>query len=238
MVRRTLLLTGLILPVPAIVVLLQLAWLPDVSELRSANPMATKYVGIYVRRMLRKGDRPVTEMTWVPLERISPHLRSAVVVREDTRFYEHRGVDWTELRRVVWAHLRHDSELRGASTITQQVARNLFLSPERTLGRKLREVFIARHLERNLGKARILEIYLNIAEWGEGAFGAEAASRRYYRKAAADLTPEEAVRLAIALGSPYVDHPLAPRTERLRKLEELYLDRLRRWGYLEVSPSN
>ena len=119
---------------------------------------------------------------------------------------------------------------RGGSTITQQVARNLFLSPSRSLTRKIKEVLIARHIERSLPKDRILEIYLNIVEWGEGVFGAEAASRRYFGKSASDLTPEEAVALAAALPSPYDRHPGIPADARMLKLREVYLQRLKDAG--------
>lgn len=202
-----------------------LAWLPDVSELKTRNPMTTQYVGIYVRRMTRSGQKPATNMRWVPLVEMSPHLVKAVLIAEDDRFWRHRGVDWHEMRAAVRENLRGHRG-RGASTISQQVARNLFLSPQRSYGRKVREILLARHLERTLGKERILEIYLNIVEWGQGVFGAEAASRHYYDKSAAELTPEEAVGLAAALPSPYERNPAAPPDGKLLKLRRLYLQRL------------
>lgn len=208
------------------------AWLPDVSELSSKNLMATRYVQIYVRRVLRRGGRPATAMKWVPLERISPYLRHSVMIAEDARFYEHRGVDWRAVQDAMDYNIRKRRLARGGSTITQQVARNLFLSPSRSVGRKLKEVLIARHMERSLSKDRILEIYLNIVEWGEGVFGAEAASRVYFDKSASELTPQEAVALAAALPSPYERHPGKEPDERMRKLRRVYLERLRRAGVL------
>jgi len=159
-------------------------------------------------------------------------LYTVARIAEDDRFFEHRGVDWDELSRAVRARMLRGRS-RGASTISQQVARNLFLSPSRSFGRKLSELLIARHLDRELGKERILEIYLNIAEWGEGIFGAEAASRAYYGKPASELSPEEAVALAVALPSPYRLNPARAPTPLTLKKRELYLERMRRSGFLD-----
>jgi len=207
------------------------AWLPDVSVLRMDNPRTTKYVELYVRRVLSKGGHPAVSMVWVPLEGISPYLRYAVLIAEDDRFYSHRGVDWEALRQAAGYNLKRRRLSRGASTITQQVARNLFLSPSRTPMRKLRELLIARHIDRSLDKDRILEIYLNIVEWGVGIFGAEAASLAYFEKHAADLSPEEAVALVAALPSPYRLNPTQPDPVTLQKID-VYLQRMRRAGRL------
>jgi monofunctional biosynthetic peptidoglycan transglycosylase len=236
MVRRTFLIVGSLLAASCGASALYLAWLPDVTSLRSRNPMTTRYVQIYVRRLRRKGEKPATNMHWVRLSEISPYLVRAVLIAEDDRFYRHRGVDWAALEAAMRYNWEHRKMVRGASTISQQVARNLFLSPSRSLGRKIREILIARHLERTLGKDRILEIYLNVAEWGEGIFGAEAASRAYFGKSASRLTAEEAVELAAALPSPYERHPNAPPDERLKKLRRVYRERLERAG-IDAAPS-
>ncbi|MEK7743214.1 MAG: monofunctional biosynthetic peptidoglycan transglycosylase [Elusimicrobiota bacterium] len=208
------------------------AWLPDVSELRSENPKTTKYMELYVRRILQRGGKPMVSMRWTPLEEMSPYLRRAVLVAEDDSFYSHRGVDWPSLKQAMGYNLRRRKLARGASTITQQVARNLFLSPRRSPARKLQELLIARHLDRSLDKDRVLELYLNIVEWGEGIFGAEAASRAYFEKHAAELTPEEAVALVAALPSPYRLHPSrSPDPVTLKKIG-VYLERMRARGYL------
>jgi len=191
--------------------------------------MTTPYVEMSVRRRRREGKRPETQMRWTQLPDFSPYLVRAVLIAEDDRFFQHNGVDWAAFRAAVRHNWKKKKMARGASTITQQVARNLFLSPSRSLGRKIREILIARHLERALGKERILEIYLNIAEWGDGIFGAEAASLAYFDKSSKDLTMEEAVALAAALPSPYERHPKAIPDERLKKLRKLYLDRLERY---------
>ncbi|MBI3299362.1 MAG: monofunctional biosynthetic peptidoglycan transglycosylase [Elusimicrobia bacterium] len=223
---------GLVASAAGLCAVCYLLWLPDVSSLKSRHPTTTRYTALYARRMARKGQKAGTAMTWVPISAISPHLVQAVLIAEDDRFFRHRGVDWRELEPVLRANLRGERPRRGASTISQQVARNLYLSPERSYGRKVREILIARHLERTLGKERLLEIYLNIVEWGEGVFGAEAASREYFGKAAAELSPEEAVSMAAALPSPYDRNPSVEPDERLLKLRRVYLERLRRKGGL------
>jgi len=141
-------------------------------------------------------------------------------------------VDWLALKQAVRYDFKRRKLARGASTITQQVARNLFLSPKRSPARKFKEVLIARHLDRSLEKDRILEIYLNIVEWGVGIFGAESASQAYFQKQAADLSPEEAVALVAALPSPYRLNPdQGPDPLTMRKIE-VYLQRMRRAGYI------
>lgn len=222
---KTFLAAGSVAAAAALAAAAYLAWLPDVGELRERNPTFTRYTAIYARRMARQGQKAGTAMRWVPLGDISPHLVRAVLIAEDDRFWRHRGVDWSEVRRA-YQEGRRGGRRRGASTISQQLARNLYLSPEKSVGRKLREVLIARHLERTLGKERVLEIYLNVVEWGEGVFGAEAAAQTYFDKPASDLGPEEAVSLAAALPSPYDRNPAVEPDERLLKLRAVYLDRL------------
>lgn len=222
---KTFLAAGSVAAAAAIAAAAYLAWLPDVGELRSRNPTITRYTAIYARRMARQGHRAGTAMRWVQLRDISPHLVRAVLIAEDDRFWRHRGVDWSEVR-LAYQEGRRGGRRRGASTISQQLARNLYLSPEKSVGRKLREVLIARHLERTLGKERVLEIYLNVVEWGEGVFGAEAAAQAYFEKPASDLGPEEAVSLAAALPSPYDRNPDVEPDERLLKLRAVYLERL------------
>ena len=221
----------------ALVVVSYWFWLPDAEALRRGNPMTTQYVQLFVRRNLAKGRRPAVLMRWIPLESISPYLRSAVLIAEDDGFYRHRGVDWAALKTAARYNLQRRKLARGGSTITQQTARNLFLSPSRRFGRKLKEVLIARYLERTLDKDRILEIYLNTAEWGEGVFGAEAASLVYFGKRASELTPEEAVALVVALPSPYRLNPAKPPVEKTLKKKELFLDRMRRSGVLLEHPT-
>ena len=145
---------------------------------------------------------------WVPLSRISPHLQRAVIVAEDASFFRHHGFDWEGIRDAATRNWDRGELHRGGSTITQQLAKNLYLSPEKNLLRKAREVLITRAIEGRLTKKRILELYLNVVEWGQGVYGAEAAARHYFRKSAQDLTPEEAALLAAILPSPRHYDPL------------------------------
>ena len=155
-----------------------------------------------IRGQLFLQQNPRGQGTWVPLWAISSNLQTAVVVWEDPSFFHHSGLDYSEIARAAWIDLRTRSYLRGASTITQQVARNIFLGPEKTLRRKVREAILAGRLERALSKEEILAVYLNIAEWGDGIVGAEAASRRYFAKSASDLNWAEAALLAGILPNP------------------------------------
>jgi monofunctional biosynthetic peptidoglycan transglycosylase len=150
------------------------------------------------------------ERTYVPLARISPRLIAAVVISEDALFCRHHGVDWGALNEVI-NEADEDGPSRGASTITMQTAKNLFLWPQRSAIRKGLEIPLALVLDRAWGKKRVLEVYLNIAEWGDGVFGAEAAARRYFHKSAADLTQREASLLATALPNPVVRDPSRPK---------------------------
>jgi len=160
-----------------------------------------------IRTRLFAANAPKGQATWVPLWAISPKLQTAVLMWEDPSFYHHDGFDFTEIGRAAAENLRAGRYRRGASTITQQVARNLFLGPEKTLRRKVREAILARRLERALSKEEILVVYLNVAEWGDGIAGAEAASRRYFSKPAADLNWAEAALLAGILPIPRQRNP-------------------------------
>ena len=158
-------------------------------------------------------------------------LRRAVLVAEDDSFYEHEGVDVEAMKEAFERNWKRRRLAAGGSTITQQLAKNLYLSPSRNPIRKLREYFIARSLEKHLTKKRILEIYLNVVELGERVYGAEAAARHYFGKSAAGLSPSEAALLAGALPNPRVMNPGKP-NKRLRWRQRMILSRMRRWGYL------
>jgi monofunctional biosynthetic peptidoglycan transglycosylase len=159
------------------------------------------------RQLEREGKNASLDWRPVPLSRISPFLLRAVVVAEDARFWKHQGVDWDAVREVVGRDLEEGEIRPGASTITQQLAKNLYLSPARTPWRKLREWAIARRLEKKLSKKRILELYLNVIELGPRTYGVEAAARRYFRKPAAALSRMEAATLAAIIPSPRLYDP-------------------------------
>lgn len=192
-VFRWLFWTGFILGCAALALIALWSAAPPVSTL-----MAARYVTF----------RPV-ERLWTPLTRLSPHLVASVIASEDGQFCRHRGVDWGALREVI-ADADSDGPARGASTISMQTAKNLFLWPGRSALRKGLEIPFAMAIDRLWGKKRIIEVYLNIAEWGDGIFGAEAAARRYFRKSAAELTPREAALLVSALPNPFRRDPSMP----------------------------
>jgi len=169
--------------------------LPDVSHLRSANPGETAFMKAYDgKRKLR--------YRWVPLKRISPHLRNAVIIAEDDQFREHHGFVWDAIKEAAKRNWKRKRLYYGASTLTQQLARNLFLSKSKNPFRKTKELLIALKLERELSKDRILELYLNVVEWGDGIFGAQAAARHYFGTSAAYLSKHQAAFLAAILPRP------------------------------------
>lgn len=199
--------------------------LPDVRPLKHGNPESTAFMEMHAETARRAGKRLRRVHTWVPLARISPHLRRAVLVAEDSAFWEHDGLDLAQVRASLEQNLEQWRFVRGASTITQQLAKNLYLSPSRNPVRKVREVLLARRLERELGKRRILELYLNLVEWGDGLYGAEAAAQAYFHKPASGLTEEEAALLAGALINPKRYSPAKP-PARLRNRQKIILGRM------------
>jgi len=162
---------------------------------------------------------------WVPYTRISQNLKRAVLVAEDDAFWQHEGIDMEQLKISIRNDIEKGKAIRGGSTITQQLAKNLYLSPSRDPVRKLRELIIARRLEAELSKARILEIYLNVIEWGDGIWGAEAAARSYFGTSAASLSAEQAALLAGAIINPRVYSPAHPNTRLLRR-QRIILSRM------------
>jgi monofunctional biosynthetic peptidoglycan transglycosylase len=157
----------------------------------------------------RAGRQARRAQAWVPLGRVSRHLIRAVVASEDQKFFGHDGVDWEALQKSVDEDRKKGRLARGGSTITQQLAKNLFFTTHKTLTRKLRELVVARWLEQDLSKRRILELYLNVIEWGEGIYGCEAAARHWFGKSAADLDEQEAAGLAGMIPNPRRINPRA-----------------------------
>ena len=210
-----------------------LTW-PDVAALASADPRDTAFIEEYRRRQRAAGRPDDVAFRFVPYPRIAGDLKRAVLVGEDIGFFDHRGFELAELKKAL-AEAREERELpRGASTITQQLAKNLWLSPSRNPWRKAKEAALTWQLERALSKKRILELYLNVVEFGPGVYGAEAAARRYFGKGASGLTAHEAAQLAAGLPKPSTWHPgstspayarrvatLERRMERARHLAKL-----------------
>ena len=188
--------------------------------LRDHNPSSTSLIDTRIREAEAKGQKPKREQVWVPLEKISPNLQRAVLAGEDTNFLAHRGFDYEAIQKA-WEHAQRETAReakaegenddwlpslpefkRGASTISQQLAKNLYLTTQRSFFRKGQEAALTIMLERTLSKRRILEIYLNVIEWGDGIYGAEAASQRYFRKSASALTANEAAFLSAMIPNP------------------------------------
>lgn len=204
---RSCLLLGLALAALAAVYVL---WLPDVRPLKKAPPRTTAYIELRRREAAAKGRKLGLRWTWVPSDEISENLKSAVITAEDDGFYRHDGVEWDALRAAFERDRKEGRLSVGGSTIDMQLARNLYLSPSKNPLRKLKEILIARRLDRTLGKRRVLELYLNVVEWGKGIFGCEAAARAYFSKSCADLSPDEAVAMAVVLPNPRRWDPSKP----------------------------
>jgi monofunctional biosynthetic peptidoglycan transglycosylase len=199
--------------------------LPDVRPLKTGNPTTTAFMELRAAEARAKGRQPTHEQRWASDRHIAPILKRAVTVAEDDAFWQHEGVDFEQLQEsleVDWARGRF---ARGGSTITQQLAKNLYLSPSKNPLRKLREFLIARRLEAELPKARILELYLNVIEWGDGIYGVEAAARTYFHVSAAELTDAQSALLAAAIVNPRLLNPGRP-TPRLVRRQQLILRRM------------
>jgi monofunctional glycosyltransferase len=200
--------------------------LPDVRPLRDANPATTAFMELRAAETRSKGQKPRHVQRWVSYRNISPDLKRAVLLAEDSAFWQHEGVDLEQLQESLQLDWTRGRLLRGGSTITQQLAKNLYLSPSRNPVRKLREWIIARRLEAELKKARILELYLNVIEWGDGIYGAEAAAQTYFQTSASQLGPDESALLAGAIINPRLLNPAHPGTRLIRRQQII----LRRMG--------
>ncbi len=192
------------------------AGLPSRAEVRLLARRPPGTTGVMRQRAdeaRKAGRRFQVHQTFVPLPRISRHLINAVVAAEDPKFFGHEGIDWEAIRESVEVDVRKRRFFRGGSTITQQLAKNLFFTTRKSITRKLREAIVTRWLEDDLSKRRILELYLNVIEWGDGTFGCEAAAERYFGASAAELGPEDAAGLAGMIPSP---RRINPRTSPAR----------------------
>jgi monofunctional glycosyltransferase len=199
--------------------------LPDVRPLKTGNPDTSAFIELRAREARARGQEPRRIQRWVSYGRISPNLTRAVLVAEDGAFWKHEGIDFDQLKESMEINIERMEFFRGGSTITQQLAKNLYLSPTKNPIRKVREFMIARQLEAELPKQRILELYLNVIEWGDGIYGAEAAARTYFHKGASDLAPQEAALLAAAIVNPRLLDPGHP-TSRLRRRQQMVMRRM------------
>ena len=208
--------------------------MPDTARLAGHNPGSTAFIDLRRDQAAAASKSFTLRWQWRSFDSISRYLRAAVIYAEDYNFYRHDGVDWDALEHAVKADWNKGAMAIGGSTITQQLAKNLYLSPSRSIVRKLREALIAFSLEDHLSKRRILEIYLNVVEWGDGVFGAEAAARAWFHGSAHSLTPAQAVRLAVALPNPIARAPNVRGADLTRKSVRL-LRLLRMQGLINAS---
>lgn len=185
-----------------IFVLIQASFWTRIVWWKFANPSSTSFMELQLEELRARQPNAALRHQWVDYGAISLSLKRAVIVAEDAKFVDHEGFDWEGIQRAIERNKRGGRTVAGGSTITQQLAKNLFLSGERSYVRKAQEALITLMLEWTLDKARILEIYLNVAEWGEGVFGAQAAAQHYFRTSADRLTAEQAARLAAMLPRP------------------------------------
>jgi len=206
--RATLGLVPLLVLPPAGLALYWWLTFPDVKSLAVTNPPTTALIEARLAEARAQDPDAEPARVWAPLAEIAPALQHAVIVSEDASFYFHEGFDWEGIREAALRNVESGKLARGGSTITQQLAKNLYLSSDKTLLRKANEALITYALERYLTKKRILELYLNVVEWGKGVYGAEAAARHHFGKHAADLSDEEAALLAAVLPAPRAYDPL------------------------------
>ncbi len=177
-------------------VLLKLWWWDD------HNPASTAFMDARLKQMREKNPNAKLQQVWVPYEKISSHLKRAILVAEDDRFVDHEGFDWDGIQKAIEKNQKKGKVVAGGSTISQQLAKNMFLSGERSMLRKGEEALITVMMEQVLDKERILEIYLNVIEWGDGVFGAEAAARHYFGVSAAQLSQQQAAKMAAMVPRP------------------------------------
>ena len=227
MKKTLLVLTGLLL----LYIGYEYSTIPDVSYLRKENPLETNLMR-QREEEARVGGRKLRRVqTWVPLSLVPDYLITAILIGEDDAFYQHEGFDLNQIKETFIRSWEKKGFVRGGSTITQQLAKNLYLSTSKTPLRKIKEFFIARRLEEALTKRRILEIYLNVIEWGEEIYRVEAASHFYFNKTTTELTVKESVLLAAVIPNPRRMNPKQP-TKRVQLRFNLILDRMIQYGHI------
>jgi monofunctional glycosyltransferase len=207
--------------------------LPDVSLLKKQNPRVSALMKLRDAEYRKKGSPGGREQIWVPYVAISDHLKRAILINEDAGFFSHKGIDVHELEEAIKRDWQSLSFKRGGSTITMQLAKNLYLNPSKNPLRKMKEIVIALQLEQALSKRRIFEIYLNVVEFGRNVYGAEAAARHYFGRAAKALDPLEAATLAALLPS-----PRSSRETSLLNRRNLILARMASVGHISAQEND
>lgn len=215
-----------VLGVLLLLVLIQCYFFIQICWWIKFNPSSTSFMRNQLAILQEKNPQAQLKQQWIPYERISNHLKRAIIAAEDANFSEHDGIDWTALEKAYQKNNKKGRIVFGGSTITQQLAKNLFLSGQRSYIRKAEEFLITLMLEAVMDKERIFEIYLNVVEWGNGVFGAEAAARHYYGISASSLSAGQAARLAVMLPNPrYYDAHRG--SAYLQRRTELIMRRMR-----------
>ncbi len=198
-----------------------------VFRYRSVDPQETAMMALRADEAESNGVAVKREQTWVGYDRISPNLVRAVLAGEDSRFFDHSGFDWEEIKKAIEEDWKKREFKRGASTISQQLAKNLFLSTSKNPLRKLHEALITWEMELMLSKRRILEIYLNVIEWGDGIYGAEAAAQKYFNTSAASLSAEQAAFLSAMIPNPRTVYNPQKHPRRVERRKNLILRLMR-----------
>jgi monofunctional biosynthetic peptidoglycan transglycosylase len=205
--------------------------LPDVSDLKTKNPKTTSIIEMRIRSAKKAGKKLKILQKWVDFKIIPEMLKNTIRLSEDAGFYYHEGIDYYELKEAIKKNLKEGKKVRGGSTITQQLAKNLYLSTDKSYYRKIKEFFIAKKLEKKLSKDRIFVLYLNLIEFGSGIFGVEAASEFFFKKPVNQLNLTEIIRLAAVIPKPLRVSPLSD-SRYLHWRANLLLDRLYKYKYI------
>ncbi|MBI3006161.1 MAG: monofunctional biosynthetic peptidoglycan transglycosylase [Ignavibacteriales bacterium] len=232
-VQRNKVKTALLLFMLLVVVSIVPLPLSEVRQLKNSNPSWTAFMREHEAAARERGKRFYKSQQWISLSKIPKHVVDAIVVAEDGTFWSHSGFDWYEFRESVVRNLKEGRFARGASTITQQLVKNIYLSSSKNPFRKLREWILTWYMERTLSKSRILEIYLNVIEWGSGVYGIEAASQRYFGKSAASLTRDEATKLAAIIPSPR-KHEADEDSQYVMRRASMILERMKVRGMVPI----
>jgi len=217
-VRQLILLSSFLIFLPVAYLLM----MPDLSKLKKGNPKKTAFMEYREKEARERGKKYRVHQIWVPFSKISPYLVKAVLIAEDDKFWKHEGFDFEAIQKAIEKDIQAKKFKFGGSTVTQQLAKNLYFSPEKSFFRKIGEALITWRMEKVLSKRRILELYLNVVEWGEGIFGVEAASRHYFGKPSSELAPGEAARLASVLPNPKKYNPVGDQRYVINRSNLIY----------------
>jgi len=220
--KKTLKISFIIVALFLLVDIGRYVFIPDVAELKKTNPIPSSFMEYRMAQWKEEGlDKNITQK-WVKLKQISPYVIKAVLISEDDKFWNHDGFDTKGLEDAFERNLKEGKFSAGGSTISQQLSKNLYLNPSKNPIRKIKEAILTYRIEHTLSKKRIIEIYLNVAEWGDGIFGIEAAARHYFHKSAKNLTAMEAAKLASVLPNPIIYNPIGNQKIVLKKANRLY----------------